>query len=202
VRTRRLIPIALALVSLALLLRPERALSAVRWALSSPYFPLLLAAAYLLRPFLAWPISLLSALVGYRYGVIALPLALAGAVVTSLPPYYLAERFTPETPSGLAARLAGGSERYFDAAGDLRGVVAARLFPTPPEAVSAAAAVAGVRLRTFVLGTVLGELPWTVAAVAAGASMRRFGMPEVDPRLLALALLVGAALLAHAAYER
>lgn len=198
-RARRLALVALALVAVAVLMRPERVLSSLRTALASPYFPLFLVAAYLVRPFLAWPISILSALVGYQYGMPALPLALVGAVVTSLPPFYLAGRFTPATPDGWAARLVGGSQKYFETAGDLRGVVAARLFPSPPEAVSAAAGVAGVPLSTFALGTLLGELPWTVAAVAAGASMRRFGLPaDVDPRILGAALLAGAVLLAHA----
>ncbi len=201
-RARRLAVIALVLVALAVLMRPARVLSALRAALASPYFPLFLVVAYLLRPFLAWPIAVLSALVGYQYGMVALPLALAGAVLTSLPPFYLAGRFTPETPDGWAARLVGGSERYFGTAGDLRGVVAARLFPSPPEAVSAAAGVAGVPLSTFALGTLLGELPWTIAAVAAGASMRRFGIPtEVEPWILVAALLAGVLLLAHALRE-
>jgi len=202
VRARRLALLALALVALAVFMRPERVLSLLRAALASPYFPVFLVAAYLVRPFLAWPISVLSALVGYQYGLLALPLALVGAVATSLIPFYLAGRFTPATPDGLAARLVGGSERYFDVAGDLRGVTAARLFPSPPEAVSAAAGVAGVSLPAFALGTLLGEFPWTIAAVAAGASMRRFGLPaDVDPRILAAALLAGVLLLAHAARD-
>jgi len=204
VRARRLAvaTLALAAVSAAVLFRPERTLGLFRAALASPYFPVFLCVAYLVRPFLAWPITVLSALVGFRYGLIGLPVALVGAAATSVIPYSLAERFTPETPSGLVARVVGGSERYFGVAGDLRGVVVARLFPLPSEPVSAAAGAAGVSLPVFVLGTLVGELPWTVVAVLAGASMRHFGVPAgIDVRVLVVVGLIGIAVLAHAAYK-
>jgi uncharacterized membrane protein YdjX (TVP38/TMEM64 family) len=194
---------ALALVVAGgLLLSPERTVGALRAALRSRWFPALLVGLYLLRPLVAWPITVLSALVGYRYGfVLGVPVALVGAVLTSLPAYAAARLVG--VGSGAVARLAGGSERYFDATGDLRGVAAARLVPTPAEAVSAAAGVAGVPLRAFVLGTLLGELPWTGAAVAAGAGMARFGVPaSLDHRAVVVALLAAAALLAGPAYRR
>jgi uncharacterized membrane protein YdjX (TVP38/TMEM64 family) len=193
----------LALVAAAgLVLSPERAAGALRGALHSPWFPVLLIGFYLLRPLVAWPITVLSALVGYRYGfLLGVPVALAGAVGTSLLPYAAARVFATE--GGALGRLAAGSERYFDATGDCRGVAAARLVPTPAEAISAAAGAAGVRIRAFALGTLVGELPWTVAAVAVGAGMARFGVPAgVDPRVLVVALLAAAVLLAGPAYRR
>lgn len=92
------------------------------------------------------------------------------------------------------AREAG--ERYFEAAGDLRGTVAARLAPLPCDATTCAAAACGVNARTLVAGTLVGELPWTVAAVLVGASAGRIagGLGSVGLPL-AVASGIGAALL-------
>jgi len=191
------------LVALGLALTPDRTLSALQAALVSPWFPLVLVGLYLVRPLLAWPITALSLLVGYRYGLLlGLPLALVGAVATSLIPYAVG-RYVAGHPSSPFAAAVDGSERFFRATGGLRGVVAVRLAPTPAEPVSLAAGAGRVPVRTFALGTALGELPWTVAAVVAGHSLSRF-TPTVAPidRWLLLAGLVGAAvLLAGPAYR-
>lgn len=191
-----------ALVALGLLLSPATVAERSRGLLYSPWFPLLLVGLYLVRPALAWPITAISVLVGFRYGfVVGLPVALVGAVGTSLLPYAAARCLRPE--SGWAGRATDGSERFFRAAGDARGVAAARLAPTPAEAISAAAGVARVPVVAFVAGTLVGELPWTVAAVLAGASMGELGTggPVVDPRLVLAGLVAAALVLAGPAYR-
>jgi uncharacterized membrane protein YdjX (TVP38/TMEM64 family) len=194
--------VALGVVCGWVVLSPAVAVRGLRDLLTSPWFPAVLVGLYLARPFLAWPITLLSALVGFRYGVVAgLPLALAGAVATSLIPYAAGRRVPPG--SGLLGRLRAGSRRFFDSTGGFRGVTAARLAPTPAEAVSGAAGAAGVSLPAFVLGTLVGELPWTVAAVVAGASMGRLApeTPALGPWLTAAGVLAALALLAGPAYR-
>jgi uncharacterized membrane protein YdjX (TVP38/TMEM64 family) len=160
----------------------------------------LLVAAYLLRAVAAWPVTVLSAVVGYVFGLAGLPVAAAGTVVTALPPYLLARRVGTAGPLGWVAGLA---EEYVDATGGFRGVLAARLAPVHTDAVSCGAGLADVRLRAFVAGTFLGELPWAVAAVLAGASTARVVAGADTP----LSLVVGAGalallLLAGPAYER
>jgi uncharacterized membrane protein YdjX (TVP38/TMEM64 family) len=122
-------------------------------------------------------------------------------VGTSLIPYAIARRL--RTDAGWIGRATAGSERFFAATGDLRGVVAARLAPTPAEAISAAAGVARVPVATFVAGTLLGELPWTVAAVLAGHSMRRLSLADAspDPWLVVAGLAVAVLVLAGPAYR-
>ncbi|MGM0397857.1 MAG: TVP38/TMEM64 family protein [Halobacteriota archaeon] len=170
--------LALALLALATTVGPATVGPSLRRAATSPWFPLVLLALYSVRPFLGWPVMALSALVGFRFGVlVGVPIALLGAAYTSLVPY-AAGRLVPDS-DGLLGRFTGGSHVYFHRTGGLRGLVAARLAPLPAEPVSAAAGAGGVSLPAFVLGTVTGELPWTIAAVSIGHSMTVFAVGDV-----------------------
>jgi len=194
---------AAVLVALAAVLRPARALDALRAALASPWFPAILVGLYAVRPFLAWPISALSVLVGYRYGLaVGVPVALAGAVLTSLPAY-AAGRYAPGD-GRLLGRFSAGSERFFAAAGDVRGLVAARFAPTPAEPVSAAAGAGGVGPGAFVAGTLVGELPWVVGTVFVGSGLDALSMSgaSLGPAFLVAGCVAAVALLAPVAYRR
>lgn len=193
---------ALVVVLALAVLVPVDAVALASGVVASPWFPVVLVGLYLARPFLAWPISALSVLVGYRYGVlVGVPVALAGAVATSLVPYYFGDRLP--TAGSVLDRVRTGGERYFTAAGDVRGVAAARLAPTPAEAVSAAAGLAGVPPGAFVLGTLAGELPWTIAAVALGASLDTLTLStsHVDLRLVLACVLLAVLVLAGPAWR-
>lgn len=187
---------------LGLLLSPANALDHIHALLASPWFPVLLVGLYIVRPFLAWPITAVSLLVGYRYGLmVGLPVALIGAVGTSMIPYGVG-RYV-QSPHGWIGWVAAGSERFFTVTGDLRGLIAVRLAPTPAEPVSAAAGMAGIPLSVFVLGTAVGELPWTLAAVIAGHSMHQFTLSAATPDawLVLGGLLAGLVLIAGPAYR-
>jgi len=192
-----------ALLALGVVLSPAAAIDRLRSVVLGPWFPVVLVGLYLVRPLIAWPITALSVLVGYRYGlVVGLPVALAGAVLTSLLPYGAARCL--DTDAGLLARARTGSERFFAATGDLRGVTAARLAPTPAEVVSVGAGMGRVSLPAFVVGTVVGELPWTIAAVVAGRSMRELslsGVETADPVLVGGGIAAAVVLLAGPAYR-
>lgn len=191
------------LLAIGFVLSPASAVENTRSLLNGPWFPLVLVGLYLLRPFLAWPISALSILVGFRYGpMIGFPIAMTGAIATSLIPFGVA-RYLP-TGTGLLGRAADGSERYFAATGDLRGVVAARLAPVPAEVISAGAGFGRVSIGAFVIGTAIGETPWVLAAVLAGHSLERLALAGVDtvaPHVVAIGLLGGLVLLAGPTYR-
>ena len=169
--------------------------------------PVLLAVVllvlYLTRPLLAWPISALSILLGYLFGPGAIPVALAGAVVTTLPAYLLARHLGHD--AGLLARVGDAGAVVRRTTGDLRGVIAVRLAPLPTDPVSYAAGIAEVPFRPYALGTALGEAPWVGTAVLLGASMGQLATtgPTASPLLIgtaaALALLMA---LSRPAYRR
>jgi uncharacterized membrane protein YdjX (TVP38/TMEM64 family) len=162
-----------------------------------------LLALYLVRPLLAWPISALSVLLGYLFGPVAVPVALVGAVVTTLPAYSLARYLGHD--AGLLARVGDAGALIRRTTGDLRGVVAVRLAPLPTDPVSYAAGLAGVPLRPYLVGTALGEAPWVAATVLLGASMSQLttvGL-SADPLLLVTTAAVAALVaLSGPAYRR
>lgn len=194
--------LAIALLVLAGTIRPATVGPFLRSVATSPWFPLVLVVLYSVRPFLGWPVMVISALVGFHFGVaVGVPIALVGAAYTSLVPY-AAGRLVPES-DGLLGRFTHGSDTYFRRTGGLRGLVAARLAPLPAEPVSAAAGAGGVSLPAFVIGTMAGELPWTIAAVSIGHSMTVFAVDDVTAGwwLVGLGLAGAVALLAGPVYR-
>lgn len=151
-------------------------------------FVAVLAGLYLVRPLVLWPISALSVVVGYVYGLaVGIPVALAGAVLTSLPPFVLA-RYV-RTDAGLFGAVGQRGERLVEVTGAVRGIVVARLAPLPADPVAYAAGLSQLSLGTMLLGTALGELPWVVTAVLAGSSMRTLSVQGLGA---GLPLVVGA----------
>ena len=195
------VTLALVTAVTAVILSPQAVTQTVAALADRPIlFAGLLAVAYLLRFLAAWPISVLSAVVGFTLGVRGVPVALAGAVVTCLPPYLLAGQFDRRGPLGT---LADHGDRYFDAAGGFRGVVAARLAPLPADAVSYAAGLSKVTLPLYTLATALGELPWVTAAVLVGGSAETLRMEGASggPALAVGATALATLLLAEPAYR-
>lgn len=161
-----------------------------------------LALAYLVRPLLLVPMSVITVFVGFRYGVaLGVPIALVGTAVTTLPPFLIANRMRTET--GPLGWLATPGRRAVHVTGEFRGVVAARLLPAPADAVSYGAGVSNVSVTTYVAGTAVGELPWTVAYLLIGASLGRLALDRVaiDWRFVAGASVIATLLLARPAYR-
>jgi len=188
--------LALVAVVASLVLSPQRLLAELAHLSAHPVqFGFALLVLYLVRPLFAWPISPLSALVGYvlgfQYGV---PVALIGATLTTIPPFLFA-RYAGRSGGGLFARLNDAGRRFIDVTGATRGVLAARLSPLPADPVSYGAGFSGVSLRAYVLGTFLGEIPWVVVEVLAGASMRTLSIEGLSAGIHVLILSFTLALL-------
>jgi uncharacterized membrane protein YdjX (TVP38/TMEM64 family) len=202
-----------ALAAVALAVSPEAALSRLRWLATDPLrFGAAAVALAAVRPLLAWPTTLLAVAVGFGYGWLGTPFALALVVGTALLPDALARagrlRFrdgaeTHEDP-GVAARFCRAGERFAAESGSVRAVAGTRLLPLPSDAVTVGAAAAGVGVRPFVLGTALGELPWVLCGVAVGVSLDRLaagGGLLVDPTVILGMAGVGALVLAGPLYR-
>jgi uncharacterized membrane protein YdjX (TVP38/TMEM64 family) len=138
-------------------------------------FAVALGAVYVLRPFLLWPVSSVAIVLGYVYGpLVAFPTALAGAALTGLAPFAVARYASSDT--GLFGSIGATGRRFVASVGETRGVVAARLSPVPGDPISYAAGLSEVSVGAFLLGTVVGEIPWALAAVLAGDSMRTLSL--------------------------
>ncbi|GAB3039968.1 TVP38/TMEM64 family protein [Natronobiforma cellulositropha] len=169
-----------ALLTAGVVFSPTAVVGGLESVSSDPVrFGLLVAGLYLVRPLFAWPTTPLAVVVGYGFGVrVGVAVALVGVVCTVIPTFLAARWFAAGEPTEppatrLECALEGTGRalaRYYEHAGPVRGVVASRLAPIPSDVSTAAAAVSGVRLRHLVVGTALGELPWTVAGVVVGAS--------------------------------
>ncbi|WP_434521837.1 VTT domain-containing protein [Halorubrum sp. AS12] len=202
-----------ALAAVALAVSPEAALSRLRWLAGDPVrFGVAVVALAAVRPLLAWPTTLLAVAVGFGFGWVGTPFALALVVGTSLPPYALAragrlrlrgDSGTDGEP-GVADRFCRAGERFAAASGSVRAVAGTRLLPLPSDAVTVGAAAAGVEIRPFLTGTALGELPWVLCGVAVGVSLDRLaasGGSLVDPTVILGMAAVGALVLAGPLYR-
>lgn len=182
----------------SLLVSPSTAFEGLRTVADDPVlFGVAVLGLYLIRPLFAWPTTFLSIAVGYGYGLVGFPIALAGIAMTTVAPFLAVRWFDRGVDSG---RVADASDRFFATTGDFRGMVAGRIAPIPADVVTGAAALADVRLRTVLAGTVVGEIPWTVLAIAAGTSADKLaagrptsiGMPAMLATIaIAVLLLAG-----------
>jgi uncharacterized membrane protein YdjX (TVP38/TMEM64 family) len=161
-----------------------------------------LAVLYAVRPFLMWPISVLSITVGFVLGVeYGAPVAIAGTLLSNSIVFAVARHARSEDgPLGFASR---SSDRVVETTGELRGVVAARLAPLPADVVSSAAGLSEVSFGSYLLGTLVGESPWIVAEVIAGASMHTLSVHGLSHSLslFAGATALSAVLLARPLYK-
>ena len=190
---------------------PSSVFTALESVAADPFFfGLVVVGMYLVRPLFAWPTTPLAVVVGYGYGVtLGIPIALAGVVATVIPTF-LAVRWFAGSSGGVVAfgsaleRTGEAVARYYETTGPVRGVVVSRLAPIPSDVSTAAAAVSDVDLRQLVVGTALGELPWTVAAVVVGASAATIttaGLGDLSVPLAVACAVAGAILLAGPAYR-
>ncbi len=158
---------------------------------------------YLIRPFLAWPVSAISIVLGYLYGPFVLPLALAGTVVSTIPLYLLARYLQHD--AGFLGRVGEVGRIVRQLTGDIETVTAVRLSPLPTDAVSYAFGLSGMPFRPYIFGTTVGEAPWVITAVLIGASASQLAVSGVEPHpvLLITTLAIAALLLlARPAYRR
>ncbi|MDZ7730313.1 MAG: VTT domain-containing protein [Natrialbaceae archaeon] len=166
-------------------------------------FALAMVGLYLIRPIFVWPTTPLAALVGWGLGITSgIPIALAGVILTTVPVYLTLRLLDADDPArGRVRRVIG---QYYQTAGPTRGVMASRLAPIPSDIATVAAALSDVSPRQFIIGTALGELPWTIAAVIVGATaglVLAEGLTAIGPSILLVGLVAAGLVLADPAYR-
>ncbi|QLG48484.1 TVP38/TMEM64 family protein [Natrinema halophilum] len=197
------------IVAAGLFVSPSTMLDMVDSMAADPFtFGLVVTGLYLVRPLLAWPTTPLAVVVGYGFGVaVGLPVALAGVVTTVLPVFFAVRWLAVDdgtNDGGLFERTGDTVSRYYDATGPLRGVTASRLAPIPSDVATCAAAVSDVEPRHLLIGTAIGELPWTTAAVVVGASAATItssGLGELGLALSVVCAVAAGLLLAGPLYR-
>ena len=153
-----------------------------------PWAVLLFAGLYAAVSLTPLPKTVFSIAAGAVFGFrVGLTVVLLGADIGAIAAFYLARTLGFDA----VRRLAGTRVERFDSHVARRGlwaVLAARLVPVVPfTAVNYLAGLTTLRVRDFVLGTVVGILPATAAAVAIGAYGSR---PGSWPFLVSVALLL------------
>lgn len=146
------------------------AFSYVRELAFHEFFVLVLLVLYVFRPVSLIPLSGLHLVAGFVFGgALGVVVAMVGTVLTALPVYAAGTHFSPS--AGIGGWLARRGESTLTQTGGLRGMVAASLSPVPADAVAYTAGASGVPPRVFLVGLVVGEVPWVAAYVFVGRSM-------------------------------
>jgi uncharacterized membrane protein YdjX (TVP38/TMEM64 family) len=195
--------LALAVGGAALVFSPRTVFSSVAGLSARPWlFVAVIFVLFVVRPLLMWPVSVFAMTIGFVLGVeYGVPVAVVGTVVSNTIVFLLA-RYA-RTDAGVVGYASRSGDRFVDLTGELRGMTAARLAPVPADVVSSAAGLSEVSLRTYVVGTLLGETPWIVAEVVAGSSMHTLSVHGLShsASLLAGATTLSAVLLARPVYR-
>jgi uncharacterized membrane protein YdjX (TVP38/TMEM64 family) len=149
--------------------------------------------AYLARPLLLFPASLLTIAAGILFGpVVGVPVALAAATASAFVAFQIGKTFSPA-----AVRDGDGATVIDRWSGRMRDesfltVMLMRLAYLPYDLVNYAAGFLRINAGAFVAATALGSLPGTVSFVLAGASLKRLdpGLDGFDPMVFAASLAI------------
>jgi uncharacterized membrane protein YdjX (TVP38/TMEM64 family) len=167
-------------------------LDAVRRAVaaSGPWGPLVYVALHVALTLVPVPKNLLAVIAGALFGLsTGIALSWGASVLSAIVTFYLGRRLGGDTVEELSGRRVEVVRGILREQGTLS-VLVARLTPLLPfTVVNYAAGVSPVRPGAYLLGTVVGVVPGTVAYVAVGASA------GADTTTIALAVGAGALLL-------
>jgi phospholipase D1/2 len=188
-------------------LEPRAMADALTGALHGPWGPVLTVAGFVGGSLLAIPVTLLILVAALVYGpALGALLAMAGSMAAALATYGIGQYLGRAS----VERLSGGSVHRLSERLARRGiltVVAVRIIPVAPfTVINLFAGASRIRLRDYVIGTLIGMMPG-VAAMAVFAEgilalLRNAGLRHFLVVALALAFIVGLTLLARRLFVR
>jgi phospholipase D1/2 len=131
-----------------------------------PFTPVLVLAAYVVAGLLVVPLTILIVATGAVFGpVVGAVYALGGGLLSGLVTYSIGRRLGRETVRRLAGRRLNAISRKLAERG-LLAMVLVRVVPVGPYSiVNLVAGASHIRLRDFLLGTLIGLLPGVLGAV-------------------------------------
>lgn len=157
------------------------------------YGPLVFILIYVLRPLLLFPATLLTIAAGFVFGpILGVVLIVVGSNASALLAYaigrFFGQGFLSEGKSdGIVQRyIARMRDHSFET------VFIMRLIFLPYDLVNYFAGFLRIGWIPFIVATVLGALPGTLAFTLFGASIERFdgGIPALNPRVLAASVAI------------
>jgi len=178
---------------LAEFVTPQRLSALLERFRDEPWAPLAIVAAFVVGGLVVFPVLLLIAATTLVFDpVMAFFVALAGTLASAVVTYAVGARFV----RGTAQSAFGAVLQKVANALATRGVVAIaliRIVPVAPfSVVNIAAGSIGVRLRDYVIGTILGMAPGLVAITAFGQQLKAVLEHPTPMRVAALiAIVVG-----------
>ena len=142
----------------------------VNFAKDSPFGIAALFAAYLIRPVLLLPSTLLVVASGYLYGIaFGFIVSLAATLLSLIISYYIAAYFRSETTNSQE----GLGNKFVKQLKDnpFQSTLIARLVFMPGDLVNLAAGFCKINLASFLAASAIGGAPGLLMAVLAGASI-------------------------------
>lgn len=177
-------------------LAPVEAAEELRSALADNWWgPALFTVAYVLRPIVFFPASVLTILGGVAFGVgwgvvftvLAANVSMATSYVVGR--FFVSERSLGRLPGGLAQMTDRARSAPFET------TLVMRLLYLPFDLVGYVAGSLRLQFGRYASGSFLGTLPGTIAFVGFGASIERLddGRPSFDVRVLLASLALAVA---------
>lgn len=172
---------------------------------SSAYGPLIFIALYAVRPLILFSALLLTVGAGFLFGPVwGVVLTVVGANIGASIAYLIGRYFgqgvleSGESDTGFVQRYA---ERLRN--NSFETVLTMRFIFLPYDLVNYLAGFLKVRYSAFILATILGSLPGTIAFVLFGASTDgdfSGGLPSLDPAVLVASVVIFVASLAFSRF--
>ncbi|MBM9603700.1 VTT domain-containing protein [Desulfopila inferna] len=142
----------------------DRVLSAAGWLKQQPFSPILVLGTYVLCGLVSFPVTLLIIatviIFGPWWGMFY---ALSGAELSALAMFFLGRRLGRETVSRFAGSILNRLNNKLSESG-LMAVITFRIIPVAPfSVINMIAGISSIRLQDYLLGTIVGMLPGTIA---------------------------------------
>lgn len=153
--------------------------------------PLAYTAAYLARPLLLFPASIMTVAAGLLFGPVAgVLIVIVAANASAMLAYLIGRTLTKEPDADGAGLIARWGDRMRERSFET--VFLMRLLFLPYDLVNYVSGALRIRWTSFLLATLLGTLPGTISFVLLGASLERIdeGLEGINPWAIVASVVI------------